>query len=142
MSIEGQPNAPEIMFTYKNNAPYKMNDTKIFLEKADRIKMTASVSCTKPAVRLDWTGSGKINNNKVTPCGDDSTFTSESELRIDRATKDDTGQISLHVSHPLLMEKYHYQLQVNGRYIIFQSGSMCVKYATLFLLIPSDCLMK
>ena len=142
MSIEGHPNALEIMFTYKNNAPYKMSDTIIFLEKADKIKITASVSCTRPAVKLTWTGPGKISNNKVTLCADNSTFTSESELSIENATKDDTALIYLQVSHPLLTETYEYLLQVNGRYIIFQSGSMCVKYATLFLLIPNDCLMK
>ena len=84
------------------------------VEVTDKMKITASVSCTRPAVNLDWTGPGVINNNKVVPCADDSYFTSESELRIDRATKDDTGEISLQLSHPLLTERYIYQLQVNG----------------------------
>ena len=97
----------------------------------DEIKMTASVSCTRPAVNLELTGPGKINNNKVTPCGDDSTFTSESELKIDNATKDDTGQVSLQISHPLLTERYIYQLQVNGKYMMLQDyikQNMMAKY--------------
>ena len=122
ISFVGPPNPPSIIVNYKNNPPYHFNEgdnynngTTILVEVTDKIKITASVSFTKPAVKFDWTGPGKISNNKVTPCGDDSTFTSESELSIDRANKDDTGQISLNVSHPLLMAKYHYQLLVNGR---------------------------
>ena len=103
-----------------NNPPYRSNSTKILLQERDEIRITASVSCTKPAVNLVWTGPGKINNNKVVPCADDSTFTSESELRIDRATKDDTGQIFLQISHPLLTERYDYKLLVNGRYLLFE----------------------
>ena len=121
ISFVGRPNPPKITFTYKSNQPYSLNegvnynnDTTIPVEVTDKIKSNVSVSCTKPAVKVDWTGPGVINNNKVVPCADDSYFTSESELRIDRATKDDTGQISLQISHPLLTKRYIYQLQVNG----------------------------
>ena len=125
ISFVGRPNPPKITFTYKRNEPYSLNegvnynnDTTIPVEVTDKIKISASVSCTKPAVNLLWTRPGEINNNKVVPCADDSTFTSESELRIDSATKDDTGLISLQVSHPLLTETYIYQLQVNGKYMM------------------------
>ena len=90
------------------------------VEVTDKNKITASVSCTRPAVNLEFTGPGEINNNNVVPCAESSTFTSESELRIDSATKNDTGQISLQISHPLLTERYEYYLQVNGRYTILQ----------------------
>ena len=123
----GHPNPPDITVTYNNNPPYSFNEgdsynngTTIPVEVTDEIKITASVSCTKPAVNLVWTRPGGINNNKVVPCADDLTFTSESELRIENATKDDTGQISLQISHPLLTETYNYQLLVNGKYMILQ----------------------
>ena len=90
------------------------------VEVTDKMKITASVSCTRPAVNLDWTGPGVINNNNVVPCADNSYFTSESELRIENATKDDTGQISLQISHPLLTKRYDYLLQVNGKYMMLQ----------------------
>ena len=127
ISFVGRPNPPKITVTYEKNPPYHFNEsdnsnngTTILLEVTDEIKITASVSCTKPAVNLVLTGPVEINNNKVILCADNSTFTSESELSLDRATKDDAGQISLKVSHPLLMEKYYYQLLVNGRYMMLQ----------------------
>ena len=126
ISFVGRPNPPKVTITYKSNQPYSLNegvnynnDTTIPVEVTDKIKISVSVSCTKPAVNLDWTGPGVINN-KVVPCTDNSYLTSESELRIDRATKDDTGWISLNVLHPLLREKYHYQLLVNGKYMMLQ----------------------
>ena len=123
----GHPNPPDITVTYENNPPYYFNEgdnynngTTIPLEVTNKIKISVSLSCTKPAVTLEWTGPGKINNNKVIPCEDDSIFTSESELGIDSATKYDTGLISLQVSHPLLTKTYQYQLLVNGKYMILQ----------------------
>ena len=121
----GHPNPPEITVTYENYPPYYFieddnynNDTTIPVEVTDKIKINVSVPCTKPAVNLTWTGPGEINNSNVFPCADDSTFTSESELRIENATKDDAGQISLQISHPLLTKRYIYRLLVNGRFMV------------------------
>ena len=127
ISIVGRPYPPKITCIYKSNPPYHFSDsdnykngTTIPVEVTDKIKITSSVSCTKPAVNLKCVGPGEISNNKVKPCADSWTFTSESELRIDRATKDDTGLISLHYSHPLLTKRYEYYLQVNGKYMMLQ----------------------
>ena len=110
------PNPLRILFTYENDLPYNFSGVLIPVGLNDTIQITASVSCTKPAVNLVWTGPGKINNNQVVPCADSWTFTSESKLSIKNATKDDAGLISLQVSHPILTKKYEYQLQVIGRY--------------------------
>ena len=105
---------------YFNESDNYQNGTTVYLEVTDNITMVASVSCSVPAVNLTWTGPGEINNNKVVLCADNSTFASQSELRIDNATKNDTKEISLHYSHPLLTETYQYRLKVNGRYMIFR----------------------
>ena len=126
----GRPNSPNITVIFnKIKGPYqitenenKRNGCKISVKVTHDIKMTASVSCTKPTVSLVWTGPGDFNNKKPILCEDNSTFTSESELSINSATEDQTGlMVSLQVSHPLLTETYIYHLEVNGRYMMLQA---------------------